>query len=75
MSNWHKDFDDDDDSIELDNVTAVGETKLALRVRLSNNTSQWIPQSVITSDSEVYELGHKGRLVVKRWFAEKEGLV
>ncbi len=31
----------------------------------------WVPQSVIHDDSEVYEKGGEGKLVVKRWWAEK----
>jgi hypothetical protein len=32
----------------------------------------WVPLSVIHDDSEVYADGHTGKLVVHRWFAEKE---
>ena len=33
----------------------------------------WWPKSVIHDDSEVYDLGHEGRLVVKHWAAVKRG--
>ena len=32
-----------------------------------------IPKSVIHDDSEVWKFGDKGRLIVKTWWAEKEG--
>ena len=47
----------------------------SLLVRLSGAAvPRWIPKKVIHADSEVFEPGHKGKLVVARWFAEKEGL-
>lgn len=35
----------------------------------------WIPRSQIHDDSEVYEQGHTGDVVVTTWWAEKEGLL
>lgn len=54
-------------------ATATRETDRALLVRLANGTDHWIPKSQIHDDSEVYQDGHVGCLVVKGWFAEKEG--
>lgn len=34
----------------------------------------WIPKSVIHDDSEVFEAGTSGAVIVFRWWAEKEGL-
>ena len=34
-----------------------------------------VPVSALHDDSEVYEVEHKGKLVVKRWFASKKGLL
>jgi hypothetical protein len=31
----------------------------------------WVPKSQIDSDSEVYKAGTSGKLVVKRWWADK----
>jgi hypothetical protein len=33
----------------------------------------WIPLSLIHDDSEVYDEGHEGTLIVAEWFAEKKG--
>lgn len=33
----------------------------------------WIPKSVIHDDSEVFEAGHSGKLVLHHWWAEKNG--
>lgn len=48
-------------------------SKLGLLVKLDGK-EKWIPVSCIHDDSEVYQPGHEGQLVLKRWYAEKEGL-
>lgn len=49
-------------------------TKKALLVVCADG-EVWIPKSVIHDDSEVYEEGHAGKLVVKRWWAEQRGWI
>lgn len=66
--------DDDDEPVTFDNVVCVAATHLAIRVVMPNGAVRWIPQSQVTADSEVYGLGHHGRLVVTGWFARKEGI-
>ena len=34
----------------------------------------WVPLTEIRYGSEVAQIGHRGRLVVSRWFAENIGL-
>jgi hypothetical protein len=31
----------------------------------------WIPKSVVHDDSEVYDSGHTGELVLPQWFVDK----
>ena len=57
-----------------DNATAERETEKALLVRLASGATHWIPKSVVHDNSEVYQDGHTGKLVVKGWFAEKDGI-
>ena len=61
---------------DVGTVTCTRETAKALLVEgeCLPGKSIWVPKSVIHDDSEVYELGHEGKLVVQEWFAEKEGL-
>jgi hypothetical protein len=64
------------EGIALGRARAVGETPKALRVELDGE-ERWIPKSQIHDDSEVYgadEDNSEGELIVKRWWAEKEGL-
>lgn len=59
---------------EVEDVTVEQETAKALLVKFDDGKTQWIPKSVIDDDSEVYKMGTSGKLIVKEWFAEKEGL-
>jgi len=36
---------------------------------------EWIPYSVIHDNSEVYEEGDEGDMIIKEWFAKKKGWV
>ena len=63
-----------DDTHESYNVSVVTETDKALLVRFKDSTEKWIPKSVIHVDSDVFEADSEGTLIVKRWFAEREGL-
>lgn len=49
-----------------------GESK-ALKVRTPKFGEVWIPQSCILDDSEVYEKGQRGKLIVKADYAEDKG--
>lgn len=64
---------DDPEDVTLDDVECVRQTDKAIFVELEDGRQAWIPQSVVTDDSEVYAAGHKGKLVIKGWFAAKEG--
>lgn len=37
----------------------------------SAQVTAWVPQSQVHEDSEVYDAGHTGKLVVTGWFADK----
>ncbi len=70
-----------DETADFPNSKATEETPKALRVTLQSNTAHstwvWIPKSMIHDDSEVYDAkdNSSGKLVVKLWWAEKEGLI
>lgn len=78
MSMWNE--SDDDEGAEPVEVARIAhckrETEKALLVEDDDGAEHWIPKSVVHDDSEVFDAGKNadGRLVVKRWFAEKEGL-
>ncbi len=35
----------------------------------------WIPKSQVDDDSEVYQSGTEGKLIISEWIAEKKGLI
>lgn len=81
-SSYRRQRDDEDDEdyspVVFEGARATQATRLALRVAVKRDRGWrefWVPQSVITDDSEVYAVGNEGRLIIKRWFARKEGLV
>jgi hypothetical protein len=50
------------------------ETAKAIFCKLESGEERWIPNTVVHDDSEVYQAGHEGELVLHAWWAEKEGL-
>lgn len=48
------------------------DTEKALLITIDDK-DVWVPKSCVHDDSEVYEVGHEGEVVVKRWWAEKNG--
>jgi hypothetical protein len=59
----------EDGTTVAEDAEAIRETDAALLVRMDDGAERWFPKSVIHDDSTVYEVGHTGELVVKRWFA------
>ena len=62
----------DFDGVTVGDAVAVGETDKALKVDLEGEII-WVPKSQIHDDSEVYEPGTDGTLIVTRWFADQRG--
>lgn len=65
---------DDEQKAEFDDVFVKAETPKAILVEIENE-EHWIPQSQVHADSEVWRVNDEGKLVVTRWWAEKEGLI
>ena len=53
---------------------AVHETDSALLVEIEGE-QHWVPKSQILDDSEVWENGDKGKLIITEWFAKKRDLL
>jgi hypothetical protein len=70
---------------DVGHAECTAETERAINVTIRDGLrpgvrgrSLWVPKSVIHDDSEVYGFtddSGTGRLIVYRWFAEKEDLV
>lgn len=64
------------DGYEIHGAVAIYETDDAILVEADEFVkSEWIPKSQITDESEVYENGTDGTLIVTEWFAEKRGWI
>lgn len=59
--------------VTIADVEVKFETERALLVLIAED-EYWIPKSVIHDDSEVYEMGTSGDLVIPLWFAQKENI-
>ncbi len=63
-------------NVEIENVLAVHEKGKGLLVEIDGDEETvWIPKSLISSDSEVYEKGTSGTLIIPEWLAEEKGLI
>lgn len=63
-------------TVEFENAEAIANSDNALLIQFEDREEAvWIPQSQIHDDSEVYQRGDKGTLVVTEWIAEKKGLI
>lgn len=72
---------DDNADFMIEEVSAVHATRnpdgsvKAVRCAIAGREhALWVPFSVITDDSEVYDVGHAGKLIVKGWWARQAGL-
>lgn len=73
--------EEDDAGVPFDDCEVLVETTKALLVKCESNDDfndkpdgRWIPKSQIHDNSDVSKKGDKGTLVLKTWFANKEGL-
>lgn len=66
---------DDDEKVAWEDCKCVGESEKAIKIAGVKEQPAWFPKSVVHNDSECYKAGTDGTFVLKRWFAEKEGLV
>ena len=66
---------DDDEGVHFEDVECIRETDAAILVEgnIGTDDSVWIPKANVHHDSEVSEEGDSGTLIVKTWFAKKEG--
>lgn len=67
-------YDSSGQKIAIDEVEAKGQSEKALLVEIGFEDF-WIPFSQIDDDSEVYQRGDEGTIIITRWIAEKKGLI
>jgi hypothetical protein len=67
-------MDDEDEGTDIGEGKAIRGTGRALLIKLASGEEKWIPNSCIHDNSEVFKENQEGTVVVKTWWAEKEGL-
>jgi len=60
-------------TVRIDDVTCKRSTAKAILVEIDGD-EYWIPQSQIDDDSEVWQEGDEGVLVITEWIAEQKGI-
>jgi len=65
--------------VDIEDVWVIHETSHGYTDRgailvMIEDEEVWIPKAMIHNDSEVYQMGTSGTLIVPLWFAEKKGL-
>ena len=63
-----------DEKVSFEGVVCEHETDAALLCVIAGK-KHWIPKSQVDDDSEVFEKGGEGALVVTEWIATQKGLV
>lgn len=63
-----------DPTVDFAGVVCKRETDAALLCEIEGEDI-WIPKSQIHDDSEVYEEGHSGTLIVSEWIAKQKNLI
>ncbi len=73
--------EEDDAGFEFENCEVKRETELAVLILANDpdfdkdDAGRWVPKSCLHDNSEIWKTGDKGRVVIKGWFAKKEGLL
>lgn len=58
----------------IEDARCIRQTEKAILVDAPElDEPEWIPQSQVDADSEVYKFMDEGVLIVSDWFAEKRG--
>lgn len=65
--------DGGDEPHDIGEVTVTAETAKAILCVPKAGEQFWVPKSVVHDNSEAWKKGDEGVLVVKSWWAEKNG--
>ncbi len=64
---------DEEETLEFHGVRVLRETDATLCCVGESGRERWVPKSVVHDDSFVWRTGDFGTLLVKLWWAEKNG--
>lgn len=58
----------------FEDAQVIDMTNLAIKVTI-DGIPYWIPSSQIDDDSEVWQMGDEGTLILNEWIAKEKGLI
>lgn len=65
--------------VEIEDVTCIRETDKAILCKIEDEDydgdDQWIPLSQVHDNSEVYQNGDEGKLIITKWIATQKGFI
>ena len=61
-------------TVSFADVSCTAATEMAIQCKIDGE-KVWIPQSQVDEDSEVWELGHRGTLIITEWIAKEKELI
>lgn len=67
--------DYDDKHVTFGGVFVTAQTAKAILVDFGEEGEKWIPLSQVHEDSEVFEKGDTGDLIISRWIAQQKELL
>lgn len=70
-----RDDDDADYKVTVMDCRIIAATPKAIKVVMPGRALPvWIPQAAVHDDSQIWRDGDRGDLVLKGWFAERDGI-
>lgn len=64
------------DKFMIEDAECIQSTDKAILVSAPDfDEPRWIPQSMVHDDSDVWEKGDEGILIVQEWWAKKQGWI
>jgi hypothetical protein len=62
------------ETVEIEGAECIHQSDKAILVEVGLDKPVWIPHGQVDDDSEVWEKGQKGKLVITEWIATQKGL-
>lgn len=56
--------------LTITDCTCLHATDKALKVMIPGHGEEWVPKAAVHDESEVYDNGHSGDLILHKWFAD-----
>jgi len=65
-----QEYEKDSNAVIFEDAKCKHATDVAILVSIDGD-DYWVPSSMVHDDSEVFEKGHEGNLIITKWIAKK----